>query len=70
MVVRTQIRVGELTVYGADWCGYTRKQRAYLDGKGIPYTYVNCEEQVCPRFVTAFPTLSQSGQVIKGYHEI
>jgi glutaredoxin len=70
MKVRAQIRAGELTVYGTDWCGYTRKQRAYLDAKGIPYTYVNCEKQTCPNFVSAFPTMIQNGHMIKGYHAI
>ena len=29
-------------VYGADWCGWTKKQKKYMEEKGIDYTYVDC----------------------------
>ncbi|HEV2762820.1 MAG TPA: glutaredoxin domain-containing protein [Pyrinomonadaceae bacterium] len=31
-------------VYGADWCGDTRRVLEYLDGLGVKYDYVNVEE--------------------------
>ena len=31
-------------VYGADWCGDTKRTLAYLDGQGVAYEYVNVEE--------------------------
>ena len=70
MRIRAALKAGELTVYGADWCGWTNKQRAYLDGKGIAYSFVNCEQQPCPDFVKSFPTLVQDGQVLTGYKEL
>ena len=34
----------ELTVYGADWCGDTRRTRMRLEELGVPYRYINIEE--------------------------
>jgi mycoredoxin len=31
-------------VYGADWCGDTRKALALLDDLGVDYRYINVEE--------------------------
>ena len=31
-------------VYGADWCGDTRRTREYLDRLGAQYQYVNVEQ--------------------------
>jgi len=33
-----------ITVYGAGWCGDTRRSRALLDQIGIPYAYVDVDE--------------------------
>ena len=33
-----------ITVYGADWCGYTIAARELLDAEGVPYRYVNVEQ--------------------------
>lgn len=68
--VRTQLKAGELTVYGTDWCGWTSKQRDYLDGKGMAYTYVNCETESCPAEVQGFPTLNNNGTWSSGYQEL
>lgn len=70
MQIRTNLNAGEITVYGADWCGWTKKQRAYLDRKKLAYTYVNCESRDCPDFVVGFPTLLVDGEVLRGYKEI
>ena len=34
----------KVKVYGADWCRDTKHVRSYLDGLGVPYEYVNVEE--------------------------
>lgn len=47
---------GTWTVYGSDNCGWTLKQLAVFDSKGIPYNYVNCDKGDCSG-TTAFPTL-------------
>ncbi|HYO81348.1 MAG TPA: glutaredoxin family protein [Bryobacteraceae bacterium] len=31
-------------VYGADWCGPTRRVLSHLDDLGVPYQYINVEE--------------------------
>jgi mycoredoxin len=31
-------------VYGADWCGDTRRAREFLDGLGVAYEYVDVEQ--------------------------
>jgi mycoredoxin len=31
-------------VYGADWCEDTRRARAFLDGLGVQYRYVDIEQ--------------------------
>jgi len=33
-----------ITVYGADWCGDTKRTRKILDDAGIAYTYVNADD--------------------------
>jgi glutaredoxin-related protein len=70
MRTQTNIRAGELKVYGSDNCSWTKKQLAYLNKKGIPYQYVNCMSEQCPDFVSAFPTLAQRGKIIVGYQEL
>jgi hypothetical protein len=61
----------KFTVYGTSWCGYTTKQREYLNkkyGKGS-HTYVDCETGDCSG-ITAFPvTQTPSGEKIKGFNE-
>jgi glutaredoxin len=32
-----------LKVYGADWCGMTRRTRTHLDQLGVPYEYIDVE---------------------------
>ena len=48
--------VKKWTVYGTMGCGWTRKQLEYMDYKGIPYTFVDCDEGTCGD-MEAFPTL-------------
>ena len=47
---------GKWTVYGTMGCGWTRKQLEYMDEKGIPHTFVDCDKETCGD-MTAFPTL-------------
>jgi hypothetical protein len=63
--IRTNLAAGDVTVYGQEWCSWTKKQKEYLQGKNIPFTYVDCEKETCPEFVKSYPTL-----VLSGYKEI
>lgn len=31
-------------VYGADWCGDTQRTREHLDSLGVPYEYIDVEQ--------------------------
>ena len=33
-----------IKVYGADWCGDTKRTRKFLDDLEVPYDYINIEE--------------------------
>ena len=33
----------QVTVYGADWCAYTRHAISYLDELAVPYTYIDVD---------------------------
>lgn len=58
------------TVYGTNGCGWTRKQLAHLDKKGISYNYVECDKQDCGG-ISAFPTMKHSnGEVVEGFREL
>jgi len=37
-------RVMAIKVYGADWCGDTRRALAFLDTQGVNYEYVDVEQ--------------------------
>lgn len=68
MRVRTGLTAGEtLTVYGSTTCGWTQKQIEYLQGKNLPYRFVDCDSAGCPDFVEAYPTTVKSGQVFTGF---
>lgn len=32
-----------IKVYGADWCGLTRRTLTHLDRLGVPYEYINVD---------------------------
>jgi Glutaredoxin len=61
---------GNVIVYGSDTCPWCIKQKAYLDEKYIPYTFVDCRTHECPDFVQGFPTTLKDGEVLRGYTEI
>ena len=34
----------QVVVYGTDWCGVTQQALRHLDDLGVPYQYVNIEQ--------------------------
>ena len=36
--------MSQVKVYGADWCGMTRRTLSFLDGLGVEYQYINVEK--------------------------
>ena len=70
MNIRTDIRAGELTVYGSPTCPWCQKQEAYLEEQQIDYSFVDCTTDDCPDYVTALPTLNQDGNIMVGYTEL
>tara|TARA_B110000285_G_scaffold220781_1_gene272934 strand:+ start:1590 stop:1859 length:270 start_codon:yes stop_codon:yes gene_type:complete len=60
----------EWTVYGTNGCGWTRKQLAHLDKKGISYNYIECDKEDCGG-ISAFPTMKHTnGKVVEGFKEL
>jgi len=60
-------------VYGADWCGWTKKQKKYLEDKGIDHTYIDCskDKDACPAEVKGYPAIKHCDGTLKpGYQEI
>ncbi len=39
-----QATAEKITVYGANWCGYTTRARQHLDSLGVQYAYVDVDE--------------------------
>jgi len=70
MRLQTNLKAGQLTVYGSDGCSWTKKQIAYLDKKGVDYQYINCDQGKCPDFVSGFPTMDQDGKILVGFQEL
>jgi glutaredoxin len=35
--------MAQVKVYGADWCGMTRRMLSHLDTLGVTYDYINVE---------------------------
>jgi glutaredoxin len=33
-----------ITFYGADWCADCRRSKAFLDGRDVPYTFIDVVE--------------------------
>ncbi|MBC8142380.1 MAG: glutaredoxin family protein [Armatimonadetes bacterium] len=60
-----------ITVYGADWCGDTKRTRQLLDDAKVGYTYVNAdndkavEQQLADwnNGRTIYPTLDMNGEI-------
>jgi mycoredoxin len=45
LVVQEGVAYPAIVVYGAAWCRHTIGTRQYLNRSGIPYTYVDVEEE-------------------------
>ena len=64
-----------IEMYGASWCGYCSRQRAYLDREGIAYAYHDVDlpsnkqplRQLNPR--GTLPTTKVDDQVVVGFSE-
>lgn len=58
------------TVYGTDNCGWTQKQKKYLESKKIPFKYVECDKEQCPSEVKGYPyNVLPGGKIIEGYYD-
>ena len=58
------------TVYGTNWCGWTKKQLDYMKKSGKAFDFVDCEKQQC-NGIKSFPTMKRSNnETIVGYREI
>jgi mycoredoxin len=64
-----------IDMYGASWCGYCSRQRAYLDREGIAYSYHDVDQpsnktplrQLNPR--GSLPTTKVDDEVLVGFSE-
>ncbi|MDQ2777460.1 MAG: glutaredoxin family protein [Acidobacteriota bacterium] len=64
--------MANIKVYGADWCATTKHTRAHLDQLGVPYQYINIDnDREAAAWVAAQndgkekkPTLDIDGQVL------
>lgn len=68
--LRSGLKAGKLTVYGVESCSWTQKQLAYLKQKGMPFDYVDCDQNQCPKFVEGFPTLDLDGKILVGFQKL
>jgi len=57
-------------IFGSPSCGWCKKQLQYMDAKGLPYHFVDCNTNACPDFVNGFPTLVVNNKITYGYTEI
>lgn len=58
-----------VTFFGAEWCGYTKKQQAELEGVS-GFEKVDCqqaEERCTQEGVSAYPTWKIAGTLHEGY---
>jgi len=64
----TNTNSGTLIVYGASWCGWTTKQRQFLDQNNIQYEYIECGDHSDSRCngTNGFPTLQYEGTTQSG----
>ena len=57
----------KLIVYGADWCGWTRKQKEFLDNHRIRFEYIDCAQNDSRCSVAkGFPTLQYGSTIRSG----
>jgi hypothetical protein len=59
----------EYTVYGTNWCGWTRKQLEYMKSKKLQHKFVDCEKEKCEG-MDGFPvTVTPTGEKVVGFRE-
>ena len=64
------LKASQATCYGAEWCGFTKKQQAELDDVSDGYEYVDCEadkERCTQAGINAFPTWEINGKKHEGF---
>jgi arsenate reductase-like glutaredoxin family protein len=59
-------------IYGTEGCGWCKKQKAYMNAKGIKYNFIDCSSGSCGSDITSFPTLKnmETGEIKVGYNEV
>jgi hypothetical protein len=68
--MRSSSGYNQTVIFGSPSCGWCKKQLAYMDAKGLPYHFVDCNTQFCPDFVNGFPTMIVNNKIVNGYTEI
>jgi glutaredoxin len=64
--------MNDIKVYGADWCHDTRRTVKHLNELGVPYEYINVDEDEAAEFLITklnngkrvTPTVDLSGKVL------
>jgi glutaredoxin len=64
----------DVILYSADWCGYCRKAKAHLEGRGVPYQVRDVDMPAAKRELYAktgskgIPAMDIGGRMLKGYN--
>jgi len=64
--------MNNIKLYGADWCGDSRRTRRHLESLGVPYDYINVDNDEAAEFwikkqnngKRQTPTLDMDGKVL------
>ena len=70
MYLRSSSGYNQTVIFGSPSCGWCKKQLSYMDAKGLPYHFVDCNTQFCPDFVNGYPTMIVNNKITYGYTEI
>lgn len=64
----------EITIYGAEWCGFCHMAKRYLDDKGVKYRYIDVDkdqaagqEAVDKSGQRGIPVIDMGGNIIVGF---
>jgi len=68
--LRSSSGYNQTVIFGSPSCGWCKKQLAYMNSKGLPYHFVDCNTQFCPDFVNGYPTMIVNNKITYGYREI
>ena len=68
--MRSSSGYNQTVIFGSPSCGWCKKQLSYMDAKGLPYHFVDCNTQFCPDFVNSYPTMIVNNKITHGYTEI